>query len=288
VFGSWSTWRRQVFGSWSTWRRQVFGSLVAVALLLHSPIAKMALSLLACEQLGNDASASRRLSLDLDIDCDDGEWTAARLGIAVPTIVLYPVPFPLVVAVALWLRRKALDRTTTRQIYGVLYRGFHLENAYAWGAVVSLRKLLLGMVTVLLETQGPLAQAVGGLWVISVALAMHAWVKPYVYESVNRLELFAMLATNALAIAIQAAKLGLVQGAGTAGASELFSVVIALLNVMVVIEAVRTAVFRSVRLPALQCLEITRRTRRRTATSLSGTVAVRDVEPDMTDAGRDG
>lgn len=187
----------------------------------------------------------------MHVDCGDGAWTAARLDIGLPVLCLYALPFPLAIVLLLWRRRNALEKTRTRQLFRVPFREFKPDRACAWEAAVSMRKLLLGMVPVLLETEGPWAQSVGGLVIITVALAMHAWVKPCVCGSVNRLELLAMLAacaTLALAIAIQATELGLVKRGGGDGRVA-FPVLIAALNALVALEALRTAVFRHVRVP---------------------------------------
>ena len=154
-----------------------------------------------------------RLVAELDIRCDDPAATAARLGLAVPVLVVFSLGLPVGAALALWARQSRLRTDpTVRRAWGFLYEGFRVDAvASGWESVIMLRKLLLAVVTVILAPSGPVVQAAVALLVVVAALGLHSWIKPYESRRLNGLEaggLVAAVITLVAALLLDAGEAG--------------------------------------------------------------------------------
>lgn len=182
------------------WRRRAGPSLLVLSFLLHAIVSKAAMRLLACQPVGPDSFApdsssdtQLRLVMDLNIRCDDPGWTAARLGVALPVLVLFGAGLPVGTAWALRSRKHRFFEPEVQAAFGFMYRGFDPKRSYAWESVIMSRKFALAAVTVVLAASGPTTQAIAGLSVVMMSMAIHAWVKPYSTGVINRLEMTSLV-----------------------------------------------------------------------------------------------
>ena len=84
----------------------------------------------------------------------------------------------------------------TQRRYGFFVEGYHAGLIQAWEAVVLLRKLLLILILVALESAGPMLQGLVALWVCFFALLCQWHWQPYTRGQMNRLETLGLITST--------------------------------------------------------------------------------------------
>jgi len=176
--------------------RTTVGTL-SVAML--ATVTSSAFRLLTCRTVapvstssGEDvfADAQRRMVANLELSCDDPATRSLALGLALPPLILYSLGLPIALAVVLW--RGVRPGSASWQLWSFATVGYRQETIW-WEGWVMVRKFALIAVTVLLGTASPVVQLASAVLVSMAGMAMHAWQKPFVADTLNWLEMGAQV-----------------------------------------------------------------------------------------------
>lgn len=184
-------------------------SSAVILLLMYVTLAKACLRMFDCYDVA--IGGDHFLNADFNVVCGTTAHKNATVGAAVFGMA-YLVIIPGAVMAHLYRRRDTLNTPEQRRYWGFVYVNYKLRalstsgrrvrrGRYMWEAVVMAIKLSVMAVSAFI--QNPAAQGITILWIITVAIALHAWFRPYVMSEANKLAIFSfavLLATQLAAL----------------------------------------------------------------------------------------
>eukprot|EP01062_Namystynia_karyoxenos_P056248 TRINITY_DN47218_c0_g1_i1.p1 TRINITY_DN47218_c0_g1~~TRINITY_DN47218_c0_g1_i1.p1 ORF type:complete len:2822 (+),score=450.08 TRINITY_DN47218_c0_g1_i1:71-8536(+) len=134
-------------------------------------------------------SEKQYLRIDRSIDCDMASYASYRTA-AVACLVGYGlgIPVAFVALVKLVLRqheKKGVDGFPIVYIMFIFLLGGFKKESWFWQAVIMIRKLAMGLIAVFVvvdddsDPTNDALQSYCAMWVMSLALVIHLWQKPY-------------------------------------------------------------------------------------------------------------
>ena len=128
------------------------------------------------------------LQIDLGINCGDTEYQYYKM-LAIIFAMTYGIGIPLlaVAIVRVAILRKNFE--SAKRAFGFLVMGYR-EDKWYWEAIVMMRKLAVVFIVVFIEDSK--LQTYVGMWVMSFALVVHLWARPYDSNVLINLEAFSL------------------------------------------------------------------------------------------------
>jgi hypothetical protein len=164
----------------------LMGDAIILIFFLYPSIVREAIYLFSCEPRGPDLQV---LTVDRGVECYETQHLFWMTMVGIPALIFFCGVIPLVGVQT--LRRikvkNLMEDTAMVRKYGFLYRGYE-EEFYYWEGIVTLRKVLMVLISVMLKRYGPETQALAALCVIQGALLLNVMYGPYDYAVQDRLE----------------------------------------------------------------------------------------------------
>eukprot|EP01064_Diplonema_japonicum_P027248 TRINITY_DN3914_c0_g2_i1.p1 TRINITY_DN3914_c0_g2~~TRINITY_DN3914_c0_g2_i1.p1 ORF type:complete len:1327 (+),score=241.07 TRINITY_DN3914_c0_g2_i1:1343-5323(+) len=128
------------------------------------------------------------LAIDKGINCNTQEYQYYRM-LAVIFAMGYGVGIPLLAAAIVRVAIVKKNFASATRAFGFLLMGYR-EDRWYWEAVVMIRKLAVVFIVVFI--QDVRLQTYVGMWVMSLALIVHLWCRPYDSSLLINLEAFSL------------------------------------------------------------------------------------------------
>ena len=197
----------------NVWHRVIL-TMIVMLFMVHMSVTKASLQLMTCRplgQLGSDAArldgtvmgsvasdgcsveeARSRVAGDLELCCTDPTVQSFRLGLGIPSMLVYAFGIPVTAGLVLWWNQKNLEQKRVRATLGFLYAGYRKETYY-WETVVMIRKALVATIAVFLAPMGAAIQTYAAILLMVGLIVLQLVYKPFRAEILNRLELGSLL-----------------------------------------------------------------------------------------------
>ena len=179
---------------WTLWRKlkncqhvkeKLIGSIVVQLFFFQPTIIKYNFSLFNCTEI---TTGDYYVTDDMSIKCWDQSHRFYALCVAVPSIVVWCIGFPLILVYFLYKNRQDLADISEKLKYGFLYKGFK-SNQFYWEFVIMLKKMLIISSSVFLKNLSITVQALVAFMIILVGYIAHSKIEPYTVHQLNVMEL---------------------------------------------------------------------------------------------------
>lgn len=164
-------------------------SLVVVFFVLHPGVSNNALSIFSCYQI---ESGEYWNTNSFDIQCYTTDYSKRYYGLFAFTIIFWAVGMPGVAYLMLRKNKSKLEEPSTKAKYGFLYQGYQSDRFY-WEFIIMLRKILIISVTLLLRISTVSLQLIFVLIILTGALVLNLYYKPFELYELNRTENFSII-----------------------------------------------------------------------------------------------
>eukprot|EP00003_Mantamonas_plastica_P000503 TRINITY_DN1040_c1_g1_i8.p1 TRINITY_DN1040_c1_g1~~TRINITY_DN1040_c1_g1_i8.p1 ORF type:complete len:1696 (+),score=495.31 TRINITY_DN1040_c1_g1_i8:38-5125(+) len=175
--------------SWEKTRDNIYVTVMVVLFIVHPSVTQRIFEMFSCVSIDNGAKSV--LASDVSIDCTSPEHAGWSV-IAGIFLVIYTIGIPLAGGVLLFKNRALVKAGDSHMLtkFGFLYNGFERESIkFYWEvAPLMIRKVVVLMIVVFLQTFGTLVQALAGVFVIFFALLLHIRYQPYESDILDNLE----------------------------------------------------------------------------------------------------
>jgi hypothetical protein len=194
----------------ATPRDKMQGSLVVLYYMMFPSILNSVTSMLQCTRYGvNERSTNNMinyqvkpkilLDAELSIVCYEEVHMKMVMSIAMPGILIFIVLIPLMLLLSMRYHSRKQElfphnknfnpRVSYR--FGFFFLGYE-DTTYAWELVIMMRKAAFVVMSGVLRGFGPIAQVVGAVCILIVALSMHLQYRPYEVQGHDTMESFSL------------------------------------------------------------------------------------------------
>jgi len=181
-------------------RDLVVVTLVVVINTLYATIVQESLNMIKCDPIDygeyiSDGTFVSRIEqvffFDRSLRCDSSQHSFYRL-MAYMMLALYGLGAPIAAMVTVTVYRRRYDIPTANRIFWFVI-GAYTPQWWWWETTVLLRKLLLAFLVVFVDNVT--VQTYATMWVLLFGLGATIAVRPYINASLDRLDIFALVAT---------------------------------------------------------------------------------------------
>ena len=169
-------------------------TMVISLFIIHPNIVQYMFNDFNCQ----DVDGTLRVQVDLSIVCYSKVHSFWSYSIAVPSIIVWGLGIPLFALILMRRERHQLTALTTKEKFGFLYNGYQQEMYY-WEILIMYRKIGLIFISVFLQSQGVITQAMLVFLLMILFLILNMRKKPFVSMTINDLETISLL-TSAITI----------------------------------------------------------------------------------------
>ena len=169
------------FHSVSPWLKfQV--TLAALGIVIQPQLVSTTIQFFKCRKIRDKVF----LEADLAMECGSASHTMWLYLLAIPSLLVYVLGFPVVVLLILLSLRDLDKNDIVMSSWSFLFKGYR-EEIYFWEPVVILRLVFFGMTSILFQDVVEL-QADIGLGILVISLVMQFVFKPYATKGLNTIE----------------------------------------------------------------------------------------------------
>ena len=165
-------------------KEKLVGSIVVQLFFFQPTIIKYNFSLFNCTEI---TPGDYYVTEDMSIKCWDRNHQLYVLAVAVPSIAVWCIAFPLVLLYFLYKNRQDLADVSEKLKYGFLYKGFKPSQFY-WEFVIMLKKMMIISSSVFLKNVSISVQALAAFMVILAGYVAHSKIEPYTVSQLNVME----------------------------------------------------------------------------------------------------
>lgn len=170
-------------------KNELATTMVVLFFLVHPSLVKFMFDYFNCRRLDE---GELWMSSYLNIPCWDSTYYKYAWIVAVPSIMVWGIGVPSLCLLILWKRKRMLDLTEMKLRLGFLYNGYEYSKFY-WEFVILYRKIAIISIAVFLTNISTSIQALTAMLVLLAAFALQSKHQPYVVNTMNQLELRAIL-----------------------------------------------------------------------------------------------
>jgi hypothetical protein len=145
-----------------------------------------------------DIDGEKRVIQDMTIRCWGPVHSFWSYIVALPSIIVWGLGIPFFAFILMYRERHHLQKVETKEKFGFLYNGFQNE-LFFWEIVVMYRKIGMIFISVFIQPQGVITQAMLVFILMIGFLIANLKKKPYVSIALNDLETFSLI-TSAVSI----------------------------------------------------------------------------------------
>ena len=153
--------------------RSIVAANVALYLIYPS-LCTNAFSIFSCKKIG----IYEYLLIDLDQQCYVGKHLVMVFAVGLPQLLIYTLGLPVLVLMFLLRNKNKLAKKATLTRWGLYYRSYRRERFY-WEIVITSRKIIVCMISILGRSMGPVRQLHTGLLVLLGYLVAEIVAQPY-------------------------------------------------------------------------------------------------------------
>lgn len=193
---SWAVWSVQ-----KCWKKlkefeinKAIATMVISLFIIHPNIVQYMFNDFNCQ----DVDGTPRVQVDLSIVCYSRVHSFWSYSIAVPSIIVWGLGIPFFALILMYRERHQLTAITTKEKFGFLYNGYQQEMFY-WEILIMYRKIALIFISVFMQSQGVITQAMLVFLLMILFLILNMRKKPFVSLTINDLETISLL-TSAITI----------------------------------------------------------------------------------------
>ncbi|OMJ86544.1 hypothetical protein SteCoe_11895 [Stentor coeruleus] len=165
-------------------RRQFLTTIVVLFFLVYPNIVKVMFLNFSCISIDMKGSY---LDENTEIECWSGNHMKYSLIIAMPGIIIWAIGIPTLVLIYLTKQRRFLHRDSNKIIFGFIYNGYKTTHFY-WEFIIMYRKILMITVSVFMNNQSTLIQALTVVIILLGSLYLQYSKKPYCFSELNHME----------------------------------------------------------------------------------------------------
>jgi hypothetical protein len=173
---------------------KAIATLVISLFTIHPNIVQMMFNDYNCKDIDGDLF----VYTDMSIKCWSGPHTFWSYTVAAPSIVVWGLGIPFFALVLMYRDRNRLDQVETKEKFGFLYNGY-TQALFFWEIVIMYRKIAMIFISVFIQPQGVISQALLVFLLMIAFLVANLKKKPYLSISLNDLETISLL-TSTLSI----------------------------------------------------------------------------------------
>ncbi|TNV88247.1 hypothetical protein FGO68_gene13755 [Halteria grandinella] len=175
-------------------RAKAISTLVISLFIIHPNIVQYMFNDFNCK----DIDGTQRVYVDMTIVCYQRVHSFWSYTVAMPSIIVWGLGIPFFAFILMYRERTLLHTLDLKQKFGFLYNGYQLDMFF-WEIVIMYRKIAMIFISVFIQPQGVITQAMIVFLLMIIFLIINMKKKPYVSIALNDLETMSLL-TSAISI----------------------------------------------------------------------------------------
>jgi hypothetical protein len=173
-------------------KEKFIGSIVVQLFFFQPSLLRLNFSVFNCLEL---APGKYFMIDEMSIQCWTRRHLTFTIAVALPSLLVWCIGVPIILAVVLTKNRSRLDEITEKLKYGFLYKGFKNKHFY-WEFVIMLKKILIVSVSVFLKNVSIPVQALVAFIIIVSSYVLQVKYEPYGISHMNVVEVRAIVVSG--------------------------------------------------------------------------------------------